>query len=82
MEATVDTLANPPGPERLDGVVQQVFPERGFGFIRTRYGLDFFFHLSGLIGCRMQDLRIGAQVTFLPTRPPKGPRAERIELVT
>jgi len=60
-------------------------PERGFGFIRAiggnHAGVDFFFHMSALQGCRMHDLAPGALVRFTPQEAAKGWRAETIELV-
>ena len=70
---------------RARGVVQRLLPERGFGFIRCTegkhddLGQDFFFHISGLADCRIEDLEIGALVTFEPRDVAKGRRAEHIE---
>jgi cold shock CspA family protein len=70
---------------RCSGVVQRLLPERGYGFIRAldgeQAGIDFFFHLSGLRGCSINDLSLGDLVRFEPQMKAKGPRAEAIERV-
>jgi cold shock CspA family protein len=75
----------PPEGEPCRGRVQRVYVERGFGFIRclegTRedVGQDFFFHMSGLADCTIEDLEEGSLVRFSPTYVAKGKRAEHIE---
>jgi len=71
--------------DRVRGIVQRLLPERGYGFIRAQSGqyenVDFFFHLSSLVNCRMDDLKIGDEVRFEPTTVARGLRAEQIELL-
>jgi cold shock CspA family protein len=74
----------PPAGEPSRGRVQRVYAERGFGFIRclegatNDVGQDFFFHMSGLDDCRIEELEEGSQVTFTPTYVAKGKRAEHV----
>jgi cold shock CspA family protein len=71
-------------PVRLRGVVQRWLPERGYGFIRAlegapgEEGTDYFLHRSALEDLRMDELREGLLVDFLPTLVAKGPRAEHV----
>lgn len=70
------------------GKVQRVYVERGFGFIRCLAGAtddvgqDFFFHMSGLDDCAIDDLEEGSLVLFTPTYVAKGKRAEHIQRTT
>ena len=75
----------PPAAQPCRGKVQRVYVERGFGFIRCLegkaddVGQDFFFHMSGLSDCTIDELEEGSLVTFSPTYVAKGKRAEHIE---
>jgi len=61
--------------------VLRIYPDRGFGFIRTDDRVDYFFHRSSLdVGdFGMHGLEEGERVTFEPRQSPKGPRAERVQ---
>ena len=54
--------------------------EKGFGFIATTEGTEYFFHQSACIGTRFDDLREGQEVTFTVGQGPKGPRAENVNV--
>jgi len=66
---------------RLRGVVQRLYRERGFGFIRIPGGEEYFFHVSGLDDCRIEELEEGLLVEFEGRQTAKGKRAEHIERV-
>jgi CspA family cold shock protein len=53
--------------------------EKGFGFIAAEDGTEYFFHQSGCVGTRFDDLREGQRVTFTVGQGPKGPRAENVQ---
>jgi cold shock CspA family protein len=82
---TTNAKRTPPATEPCRGVVQRIYSERGFGFIRCLdgpsedVGQDFFFHSSGLVDCRIQELQEGSAVRFSPTYVAKGKRAEHVE---
>jgi CspA family cold shock protein len=52
--------------------------DKGFGFIAAADGTEYFFHQSGCVGTRFDDLREGQRVTFTIGQGPKGPRAENV----
>ena len=52
--------------------------DRGFGFIATPDGAEYFFHHSACAGTRFEDLSPGQVVTFTIGQGPKGPRAENV----
>jgi cold shock protein len=54
--------------------------DKGFGFIAAADGTEYFFHQSGCIGTRFDDLREGQRVSFTVGQGPKGPRAENVKL--
>ena len=53
--------------------------DKGFGFIATPDGNEFFFHHSACKGTRFEDLSPGQAVTFTIGQGPKGPRAENVQ---
>jgi CspA family cold shock protein len=52
--------------------------DKGFGFIATGEGTEYFFHQSAVQGTRFDDLREGQRVSFTVGQGPKGPRAEGV----
>jgi cold shock protein len=53
--------------------------DKGFGFIATPDGKEYFFHQSGCTGTSFDDLREGQRVSFTIGQGPKGPRAENVK---
>ncbi len=65
----------------MQGTIQKIQAERGFGFIRDAEGGDIFFHRSGLIHPdAFSTLEVGMEVEFEPESSPKGPRAAKISV--
>jgi CspA family cold shock protein len=61
------------------GTVKKVIAERGFGFITTADGKDYFFHRSGLLPSLDFDHLVGGErVSFEIEPSPKGPRATQV----
>ena len=61
-----------------EGTIKRL-TDKGFGFISTGSGNDFFFHTSSVEGVRFEDLREGQKVSFNEGKGPKGPRAENVK---
>jgi cold shock protein len=62
------------------GTIKKVIADKGFGFISGERG-DLFFHESALEGTAIETLRVGQAVSYEEGRGPKGPRAEKVQLV-
>lgn len=62
------------------GVVQKVYADKGYGFIRGDHGY-WFFHQSVLQDTTIQSLKIGQPVEYEEGCGPSGPRADAIRLV-
>jgi CspA family cold shock protein len=59
--------------------VRKVVAERGFGFITTADGKDYFFHRRGLLPSLDFDKLVGGErVSFEIEPSPKGPRATQV----
>ena len=63
----------------INGTVKRIVSGKGFGFIATPDGNEYFFHQSA---CEFpfDDLREGQAVTFEKGQGPKGPRGENVKL--
>ncbi len=46
------------------GKIKKVIVEKGYGFIRAEDGREIFFHMSGLQGLDIKDLKEGDPVEF------------------
>jgi cold shock protein len=65
----------------MNGTVKRLTSDRGFGFIKSANGNEFFFHRSAVTGSGFDSLREGDAVTFDEGQGPKGPRAENVRAV-
>jgi CspA family cold shock protein len=63
------------------GKIKKVVRERGFGFISDTDGRELFFHQSGLLNAKLDDLKEEQKVEFEIEDSPKGPRAVSISAV-
>jgi CspA family cold shock protein len=67
----------------MQGTIQTIRAERGFGFIRDAEGGDVFFHHTSVaLPDRFDALEVGMVVEFEPESGPKGPRATKIRAVS
>ncbi len=62
----------------MTGVIKNVYPEKGFGFIKGEDKVSYFFHRSALKNAKLEDLGVGEEVTFEESEGSKGPRAEDV----
>ena len=60
-----------------EGTIKRI-TEKGFGFIASAEGTEYFFHQSACAGTPFDDLREGQAVSFTVGQGPKGPRAENV----
>ena len=61
----------------MNGTIKRM-TDRGFGFIATAEGTDYFFHQSACVRTGFDELREGQRVSFTLGQGPKGPRAENV----
>ena len=62
-----------------NGTIKRI-TEKGFGFIATTEGTEYFFHQSACAGTSFENLREGQTVSFTVGQGPKGPRAENVSV--
>ncbi len=62
------------------GTIIRLITDRGFGFIRTEQGEDFFFLLTQLQGVDYNSLKEGQKVEFQVAQGPDGSCAVKVGL--
>ena len=61
----------------MNGKIKRIVAERGFGFIASDDGKEYFFHRSAVEGLRFENLAEDDPVAFdVEKDAPKGPRAK------
>lgn len=77
------TTGHQRAPERsfgphFSGTIVQLFPARGYGFIRTAESQEVYFHRDALHRLTFTQLREGQEVQFDVEQGDKGPQAARV----
>ena len=66
----------------MTGTIRTLRVDKGFGFIKSEAGQDYFFHQTAIYGEGIADLREGDGVEFDVADSPKGPRAANVKRTT
>jgi len=77
-EALIDSLS----PLPVSGEVCKVVREKGYGFIKSEDGREFFFHVSDLNDLSWEEISTGLRVSFLIKRDPGTGRAGAAGLIS
>ncbi|MBI5815251.1 MAG: NYN domain-containing protein [Nitrospinae bacterium] len=59
----------------FEGVIDNIKPDRGFGFIKREDGASFFFHVTHLTNADWNNLQTGLRAKFTITKMPIGTKA-------
>ena len=62
----------------LKGTVKWFIKEKGFGFLTSEDGADYFVHFTGIVGEGFRTLEEGQEVTFEVSEGKKGPMAVEV----
>ncbi|MDY6933435.1 MAG: cold shock domain-containing protein [Spirochaetota bacterium] len=65
----------------LQGTVKWFNDQKGYGFISSNDGQDYFVHHSGIISDGFKTLTEGAEVQFEVEKSDKGPRAVQVSTI-
>jgi cold shock CspA family protein len=65
-----------------EGVIENMIPDRGFGFIRRNDGASYFFHVTHLANAEWATIRPGLRAQFTVTKSPVGAKAGSAGRVT
>jgi len=61
--------------------VNRLFPEAGYGFLKTLDGREIFFHRNSVLGSGFSTLDVGTEVSFVEELGEKGPQASTVKLL-
>jgi cold shock CspA family protein len=67
--------------QELTAVVEKLFPEEGYGFLRTVDGQEIYFHRNSVLQEDFDRLEIGTGVNFFKEMGQKGPQASSVRIV-
>lgn len=64
------------------GIVDRLFPEAGYGFIRSAEdGRELYFHHNSVLHRDFDRLSVGTQVRYIEAEGDKGPRASTVQII-
>ncbi len=58
-----------------EGIIENLKPDRGFGFIKREDGASFFFHVTHLANVEWHSLKAGQRAQFTVIKQPMGSKA-------
>lgn len=62
-------------------LVAKIFPEEGYGFLKTLDGQDIYFHRNSVLHDDFDRLEIGTGVRFFAHEGDEGPQASTVQIV-
>jgi cold shock CspA family protein len=69
-----------PEQERM-ALVDKLFPEEGYGFLKTVDGRGLYFHRNSVLSDNFDRLEIGTGVRYVEAMGEKGPQASTVQIV-
>mgnify|MGYP006307178829 CR=1 FL=1 len=70
-------------PEQTEnqGIVKKLFPEHGYGFLRTLNNREVYFHKNSVLHNGFEDLEEGTLVRYVGEMGNNGPQASTVQIV-
>jgi len=67
--------------QQTSAFVHKLFPEEGYGFLKTTGGQDIYFHRNSLLNADFNSLETGTGVSFEATEGEHGPQASTVRVL-
>lgn len=67
--------------QEVGAIVSKVYPEDGYGFLRTINGREIYFHKNSLLNVEFKDIKEGKGVRFFEEEGEKGPQASTVQVI-
>ncbi len=67
--------------QEVSAIVNRIFPEEGYGFIRSMDGRDIYFHKNSVVNNEFGSIKEGTGVRFFEEQGEKGPQASTVQVV-
>jgi cold shock CspA family protein len=74
-----ETKAHP--EQEVRAIVSKIYPEEGYGFLRTVNGREIYFHKNSLLNEEFDNLKQGNGVRFFEEEGEKGPQASTVQVI-
>lgn len=68
-------------PQEPRALVVGLFPEEGYGFLKTPEGQELYFHRHSVLHDDFERLAVGTEVRFEESEGDKGPQASTVQIV-
>ncbi|MEB3278017.1 MAG: HPF/RaiA family ribosome-associated protein [Lyngbya sp.] len=73
---------NSPSQQQMVAIVTQIFPEEGYGFLRTvDEDREIYFHKNSVLHNDFERLTVGTGVRYVEEEGEKGPQATTVQIV-
>jgi cold shock CspA family protein/ribosome-associated translation inhibitor RaiA len=67
--------------QEVMAIVSRLYPEKGFGFLRTNDGREIYFHRNSVVNEEFDDLSVGTGVNFQEEPGEQGPQATSVKVI-
>jgi cold shock CspA family protein/ribosome-associated translation inhibitor RaiA len=67
--------------QEVGGFISRLFPQEGYGFIKSLNGREIYFHKNSLLGNDFGHLDVGTGVRWVEEQGDKGPQASTVRIV-
>lgn len=67
--------------QEMTALVTQLFPDQGYGFLKTLDGQEIYFHQNSVLNNDFDRLEIGTGVQFFVEQGEQGPQATTVKIV-
>ena len=67
--------------QKTVAIASELFPENGYGFIKTSNGREIYFHKNSVLHNEFEKLKTGSGVRFSEEQGAKGPQASTVQIV-
>lgn len=64
-----------------EGIVKDIFPDAGYGYLEGQDGRAVYFNQASVLGGRFGRLRIGTRAAFAEEMGEKGPQASTVRII-
>ena len=67
--------------QEVTAIVSKIYPEEGYGFLRTINDREIYFHKNSVINDEFDKLETGIGVRFFEEEGEKGPQASTVQVI-
>src|SRR5436190_2275894 len=80
LQSRTERLREVRQPHEPRALVTRLFPEHGYGFLKTPAGEDLYFHRNSVLHNDFERLTVGTEVRFEESEGDQGPQASTVQV--